>query len=202
MKKHLFIALLFFGRILNTNAQAQLYIEKYKPICDTLSNQFQIPSSVILGVAMIESGNGQGRTAKLLNNHFGIVGPNNLRKTHHIKTRYRQYDSDTASFSSFCRLVASKKFYNNLKGDSNVYIWLTSIGHSGYCRYPRSWAITIINQLKKYGLLNKNVTPPVNWEKPLIKKHKKGKSKTGHKSKKKKISIRKIKSRKKHRRRH
>ena len=50
------------------------YIKQFKPLADSLSEEYKIPTAVILGVAIIESGAGTSRNSKLLHNHFGIVG--------------------------------------------------------------------------------------------------------------------------------
>src|SRR5688572_4035402 len=64
------------------------YIKKFKPLADSLSEEYKIPTAVILGVAIIESGAGTSRNSKLLHNHFGIIGKNDLLKTKGIKSRY------------------------------------------------------------------------------------------------------------------
>lgn len=62
------------------------YINKYKSTARSLSVKYGIPSSVILGVAVVESSSGQNRNSKLLKNHFGIAGKNNLRKKGYIRS--------------------------------------------------------------------------------------------------------------------
>ena len=79
--------------------QKPSFREKYQPLADSLAAAYKIPSAVILGVAIIESGNGTSRNSRLLRNFFGIKGKNNLLKTKGIRSSYKQYRSDTASFS-------------------------------------------------------------------------------------------------------
>jgi flagellum-specific peptidoglycan hydrolase FlgJ len=139
--------------VLNAQAQNKAYIEKYKPLCDSLSAEFGIPSNVILGIAMHESGNGTSRVCRLIHNHFGIVGKNNLRQTHNIKSRYKAYENDTESFLHFCQYVSARKYYQKLKGSTSLNKWLYSIGRAGYCAHPKLWSRMIINILKKSNLL-------------------------------------------------
>ena len=47
------------------------YFQKYQPIADSFESVYGIPSSIMLAVAMQESGGGKSRNAKLLNNHHG-----------------------------------------------------------------------------------------------------------------------------------
>jgi flagellum-specific peptidoglycan hydrolase FlgJ len=138
---------------LNAQAQNKAYIAKYKPLCDSLSVEYGIPSNVILGIAMHESGNGTSRVCRLIHNHFGIVGKNNLRQTHNIKSRYRAYENDTLSFVHFCQYVSARKYYQNLKGSTNINNWLYAVGRAGYCPRPKLWSTMIINILKKSHLL-------------------------------------------------
>ena len=145
------VFLLFFAFPLA--AQNKAYIAKYKPLCDSLSAEYGIPSNVILGIAMHESGNGTSRVCRLLHNHFWIAGKNNLRKTHNIKSRYKAYDNDTQSFIHFCQYVSARKYYVKLKGNESLNKWLFAIGRAGYCQSPKKWSRAVINILKKSHLL-------------------------------------------------
>src|SRR6476646_9604022 len=100
------------------------YIEKYSSLADSLSYEFEIPVSVILGVAIVESSSGKSRNARLLNNHFGIVGKNNLLKTKGIRTKYKQFPDGESSYISLCKLIRKRKFYKRLKGNSDNKLWV------------------------------------------------------------------------------
>ena len=103
---------LFFS--LSGFAQTRSFIQKYRPLADSLSVEYGIPTSVILSISILESASGTSRNCRLLNNFFGIVGKNNLLKTRGIKSRYKQYENDTASFVGFCKLQTKKKYYQKL----------------------------------------------------------------------------------------
>ena len=72
--------LLFISNTAFSQRYATNYVNKYKPVAIRIMNETGIPASVILGVAMLESGMGTSKNAKLLYNHFGIVGRNSLHK--------------------------------------------------------------------------------------------------------------------------
>ncbi|MEP7318137.1 MAG: glucosaminidase domain-containing protein [Panacibacter sp.] len=128
--------------------QAQsAYIKKYCDLADSLSQVYGIPASVILGVAIIESSSGKSRNCKLLNNHFGIVGKNNLLKTKGIKTRYKQYPNAKASFVDFCKVIARKKFYSNLEGNTDYKLWVDAISKTGYSTLPALWKKNVSNAI-------------------------------------------------------
>lgn len=128
------------------------YFNKYKPIADSFEISYGIPSSVMLAVAWFETGGGNTRTSRLLNNHFGITGPNNLRKTHGIKTMYKWFPSDTAGYKGFCDLVAKKSFYPTLKGNSDYRKWVSAIARSGYSGNASLWTSKVTWIIRNYRL--------------------------------------------------
>lgn len=128
------------------------YIHRYRPIADSLSEVYSIPTSIILGVAILESGSGTSRNCKLLNNHFGIVGKNNLLKTKGVKTRYKQYANALASYVDFCRLMTKKKFYKKLKDSKDFNLWTEAISKAGYSEVPDYWKKKVLETIRKNNL--------------------------------------------------
>jgi Bax protein len=133
-------------------AQTKSFVQKYQPLADSLSAEYGIPTAIILGVAIVESGAGTSRNCKLLNNFFGIVGKNNLQKTKGIKSRYKQYPDATASFTDFCKLLAKKKYYKKLKGNMDYKPWVEAISKSGYSEAPTEWKKRVSDTIKKNKL--------------------------------------------------
>lgn len=144
---------IFFILILITQvSRAQTaYIRHYRPLSDSLSAAYGIPTSIILGIAIIESGSCSSQNCKLLNNHFGIVGRNNIFHKKR-KSRYKQYPNSTASYIDFCRLMTRKKFYKTLKGNLNYALWADAISKSGYSEVPSVWKQRLLTTIKKYRL--------------------------------------------------
>jgi Bax protein len=137
--------------ILPAFAQSK-YIRKYRPLADSLSKEYKIPAALILGVAIIESGSGTSRNSKLLNNHFGIIGKNDLMKTNGIKSRYKHYPNVTSSYVAFCKLVKKRKYYEKLKGNDNYNLWLEAMSKSGYSEEPVQWKQRIAAAIRKNKL--------------------------------------------------
>lgn len=133
-------------------SQKPSFREKYQPLADSLGAVYKIPSAVILGVAIIESGNGTSRNSRLLRNFFGIKGKNNLLKTKGIRSSYKQYKSDTASFVDFCKLVERKKFYPPLAGNPDYKTWILALSKTGYSEVPETWRKLITGAIQKNGL--------------------------------------------------
>jgi flagellum-specific peptidoglycan hydrolase FlgJ len=132
------------------------YVKQYKPIADSLSRIYGVPTSVMLGVAIIESGAGKSRNCKLLNNHFGIKGKNDLLKTHGIKSSYKQFKDGRASYVAFCKLMTKKKFYSKLKGTTDHIAWLEAISKAGYSTVPEEWKRNITAAIRKHKLAEDN----------------------------------------------
>lgn len=128
------------------------YVKKYRPTADSLTLVYGVPASVILGVAIMESGSGTSRNCKLLKNHFGIVGKNNLLKTKGIKSRYKQYPNDLASYLDFCKLMTRKKFYKRLKGNMDHKLWADAISKAGYSEIPEIWKQRLLSIIKNNKL--------------------------------------------------
>ncbi|HYM94681.1 MAG TPA: glucosaminidase domain-containing protein [Chitinophagaceae bacterium] len=133
------------------SAQSE-YVQKYSDLADSLSEVYGIPAAVILGIAIIESSSGTSRNCRLLNNHFGIVGRNDLLKTKKIKTRYKQYPNDTSSYVDFCRLMTRKRFYYRLKGNKDYKLWIDAISKAKYSEVPVVWRQRILDAIRKNKL--------------------------------------------------
>jgi len=149
--KALFLAVLFVCCAYTGFAQNK-YVNNHKSIADSLSQVYGIPSAVILGVAVLESGNGTSRNSKLLHNHFGIVGSNKLKQTHGIKSRYKQYNTSLGSFVHFCKLISNKYFYTKLKGSDDASKWIDAISRTGYSTHPQTWKARILKTISRYNL--------------------------------------------------
>ena len=144
-RKILMLAML--GLILTANAQNLSYIDRHKTLTTELSEQFGIPYSVILAVAIVESASGEGKTAKKLKNHFGIVGHNDLKAKKGYRSRYKQYESDEDSFMDFCRMISRKEFYARLKDNSDSKEWISAMSRAGYSEKPKVWEKRILNTI-------------------------------------------------------
>lgn len=125
------------------------YITKYKTIARELSKEYKIPVAVILGIAIVESSAGAGKNCKLLNNHFGLVGKNSLRKSKGASSRYKQYPDAAASYRDFCRMISKKRFYAKLKGHPDYILWIDAISKTGYSENAIVWKKRVIGVIKK-----------------------------------------------------
>ena len=146
------LMLVLLSVIFNCSFAQTKFVKKFRPLADSLSTEYGIPASVILGISVLESSSGTSRNCKLLNNYFGIVGKNKLLKTKGIKTRYKQYDNATASFIDFCHVIKKKKFYKILKGNMNYKLWVDAISKKGYSEIPDIWKERVLTTIRKNKL--------------------------------------------------
>lgn len=124
------------------------YFNKYKPLADSLGDKYGVPSCIILCVGFLESGSGKSKVAKILNNHFGIVGKNNLHKKGGFKSKYKYFYSVSDSYINFCKLITSKDYYSTLKGNKNIDKWAIAIASKGYAENANVWSRYIIKLAK------------------------------------------------------
>ena len=152
MKKYsylIFVALPFMFSIVNGQAN---YIKEYKPMVDSLSAMYQIPSSVIFGVAILESGGGVSVVGRRLNNHFGLKGRVAGGDTVSIKSSYRYFARPVDSYVFFCNLLVKRKFYPALKGNNDYKKWVTAISKTGYAANAAVWSKHVIDIIRKSNL--------------------------------------------------
>lgn len=128
------------------------YFKKYQAIADSFETIYNIPSSVMLGVAALESGYGKSNAAKNLNNHFGIISSEKSMQTPKNKSKYRQFSSVEKSFEEFCLIIRLKSFYSKLRGNIDYTKWIYAISKTNYVNPSKSkkWALNIISIIKKY----------------------------------------------------
>lgn len=106
MKKILLITTLLIST-LAASAQkntSQSYIEKFKDDAIKIMHETGIPASIVLGVAMHESGCGNSNIAQNLNNQFGVKGYNTVVYTKHNK-KFVPLIKDTIRFLTRSRTL-------------------------------------------------------------------------------------------------
>lgn len=148
LKTFKFLAVGIFLMMASQNMQAQnSYIKQNRDYAEALSKEYGIPSSIILAVAFVETGGGTSKNSKILNNHFGIVGKNTVNNS-----RYRSFSSVKESYRAFCELLARKKYYLRLKGNSEHKDWVKAIASAGYSTQPGEWMRRVNLIINKFGL--------------------------------------------------
>jgi flagellum-specific peptidoglycan hydrolase FlgJ len=159
MKRPVLTALLLATALL-VNAQKntpKTYIERFKDDAIKIMHQTGVPASIVLGVAMHESGCGNSALAQNLNNQFGVKGGGGATYYHHkklVKTKYKRYPSVYDSFQDFARIMTERKEFSILADKLTHFdykAWAKGIQNHGYCS-SRTWASQVTAIIKKYQL--------------------------------------------------
>ena len=159
MKKTLLIATLLISSI-GAFAQKNTslgYIEQFKDNAVSIMHETGIPASIILGIAMHESGNGNSSIAKNLNNQFGVKGGGGAvyyKNKKKVRSAYKKYESILDSFADFARIITERRAVGRIADDisQNDYEkWVRSIQRSGYAS-SKKWGAQVLNIIRKYQL--------------------------------------------------
>lgn len=151
LKSFVLVLALGIFAITKVSAQSSAYVDKYSPIAKEMMEEHGVPASVILAIAMHESGNGGSKVAKNLNNHFGVKGKNNSTV---IRSAYKGYRSVLDSYDDFVGIVKRKKTTQSLfeKHPGEKYeAWVKAIARSGYST-SKGWTSKVIATIRKYHL--------------------------------------------------
>jgi flagellum-specific peptidoglycan hydrolase FlgJ len=159
MRKILLITVLLISAVAASAQKntSETYIEKFKDDAIRIMHETGVPASIILGVAMHESGCGNSSVAQHLNNQFGMKGYGTVvyYKNHKkVHSSYKQYNSVLESFEDFARIMTDKKQFNYLGDEYTHYDyinWARGIQRSGYAS-SRKWASQVLGIIQKYNL--------------------------------------------------
>ena len=128
---------------------AKKYIELYNEAAIRTMEEYGVPASIVLGVAIHESASGNSKIARNLNNHFGMKGKSGPKP---IKSAYKGYEDVDASYQDFATLL--KKRFSKLfqKYPVNDYrSWAFGIQRGGYAA-SGTWASQVLAIIKTYKL--------------------------------------------------
>ncbi|MHA8085110.1 glucosaminidase domain-containing protein [Aquirufa antheringensis] len=147
MKPIFFFIVLFFQLSAQAFQGTQEKIQRYKPFIDSLSQVYGIPSKLIIGVGICESGFGQSKQSIKQNNYFGLRGKYSRKK----KSSFKHYTRPEDSMVDFCEVLASKKYYKTLKGNPDEMKWTRAMAKARYAANAKRW----IRLMKKsFTLIN------------------------------------------------
>jgi flagellum-specific peptidoglycan hydrolase FlgJ len=150
----LLLNILFFSALFSLRAQsaAEAYVNKFNYLAIEILNIYQIPASLILGIALQESAAGTSKLCRVNHNHFGVKGRVKSSKTKSgYVTSYRKFESDEASYLYIGELISSRKYYTVLKGNMDYMKWLKAIHAAKYATSP-TWVSHVDKMIKRYNL--------------------------------------------------
>jgi Bax protein len=131
----------------------QKYIDKYKDMATRMMEKHGIPVSVILGIAIHESGSGTSKNCVYLHNHFGMIAGKGKKQTPAgFASFYRYFETDSLSYEHFAQYIINRKFYPKLKGDMDYRKWLNAIGSAGYSANKQRWVGAVSLTIRRFKL--------------------------------------------------
>lgn len=82
-----------------------------------------------------ESGFGQSKQSIKQHNYFGLRGKYSRKK----KSSFKHYARPEDSMVDFCEVLASKKYYTNLKGNPDPMKWTRAMAKARYAANAKRW---------------------------------------------------------------
>ena len=150
---HILILVLLARPVFSFGQGIESYIEKYQGLACDMMNLYNIPASVTLSIAIVESGAGTSKLASKFHNHFGITGKNyDAIKKLGSRSRYKEYESDTESYNHFCQVITHKRFYQALINNPDYKVWISAIGRSGYANAANHWRKKVLSTINRHQL--------------------------------------------------
>jgi flagellum-specific peptidoglycan hydrolase FlgJ len=158
--KKLLLLMLLSGTCLLASAQKNTptsYIQQFKEDAIRIMHETGVPASIILGVAMHESGCGNSALAQHLNNQFGVKGGSHnvyYRHNKKVSTAYKRYESVYDSFQDFARIMTERSEFSGLAGQFTHFDyqgWAHGIQKHGYA-HDRKWSKYVLTIIEKYQL--------------------------------------------------
>jgi len=168
--KKIFLSLTLLGLCFYASAQKntpQSYIDQFKADAIKIMHETGVPASIVLGVAMHESGCGNSELAKHLNNQFGVKGNGHIvyyKNKKPVRTLYKHYSSVYDSFQDFARIMTERKEFSDLieKLPHFDYMgWAHGIQRHGYAS-DHLWSARVLAIIEKYQLYNFDENPNDN----------------------------------------
>jgi flagellum-specific peptidoglycan hydrolase FlgJ len=168
MKKLLLVTLVLLSATI-ASAQKntpQSYIEQFKEDAIRIMHETGVPASIVLGVAMHESGCGNSKLAKNLNNQFGVKGGGTVYYSHKkpVHTAYKKYGSVYDSFQDFARIMTERSEFSGLSLNLTHFDyqgWAHGIQKHGYA-HDKKWSKYVLGIIDHYHLYLFDENPGTN----------------------------------------
>ncbi len=162
------------------NGRMMSYIEQYKYLAIQEMHRSQIPASIKLAQAILESQAGTSLLATKANNHFGIKCGDSWsgntyylkdddydRNGNHIQSCFRMYEDASQSFMAHSDFISGRGRVNNRYAvlfslaKDNYKGWAEGLQKLGYATHPlyAKRLINIIEDYQLYTLDEKELTP-------------------------------------------
>jgi len=144
MENRLLILFLILGHhLFSQNMSRSEYIERYKREAISQMKKYNIPASITLAQAILESADGNSELAKNSNNHFGIKCHSSWEgeKVYHDDDEegecFRAYDNIEQSFEDHSKFLLKERYADLFKLNIEDYkSWARGLKKAGYATNP------------------------------------------------------------------
>ena len=159
MENRLLILFLFLGNYLfSQNMSRSEYIERFKGEAISQMEKYNIPASITLAQAILESGDGNSELAIKSNNHFGIKCHSNWKgeKVFHDDDEkgecFRAYKNIKQSFEDHSIFLLKERYAELFNLDIEDYkSWAKGLKKAGYATNP-NYAKQLIKIIEDHNL--------------------------------------------------
>ncbi len=135
------------------------FIQKYAPVAVKEMETYNIPASIKMAQALIESRAGRSKLAVNNNNHFGMkCFSRRCNKNHctnatddHHKDFFRKFDSPAASWKEHSKLISQGRYKSLQNHKLDYKKWAVGLKKAGYAT-DKKYATKLINIIEKYQL--------------------------------------------------
>ena len=150
MRISLVILFLFACMLVHPQSAATKYIEKFDVLALEVLRTYDIPASLVLGIALQESAAGTSKLCRTHFNHFGVKGKSPKTKSGYTSA-YRKFGSDEEAYLHFGEMISRKKYYSTLKGDMDYMKWLKAMKAANYAA-SSLWITHVDTMIRRYNL--------------------------------------------------
>lgn len=154
----LFIVLLCTSTLFAQNNAYTSYIAKYHRLAQQHMHKYNIPASITLAQALLESGAGRSTLATKANNHFGIkatgnwTGPYICRDDDRPNERFRKYKDPKESYEDHSRFLLKPRYASLFTYSTTDYKnWAKGLKRAGYATNAH-YAQHLIQLIESYRL--------------------------------------------------
>ncbi len=123
---------LFFFYVFTGTSPVSPFLQRFAPLAKTFEEQYNVPASVQLGIAAVESGWGTSIGAKNYNAYFGMGGNYKGQSWTSQDGQSRAYFTAWESWKDFINHLTKSPYYQNCHGPSiEEWVWCISRSYVG-----------------------------------------------------------------------
>jgi len=152
MRITLILLFLLTSCFIQAQSVAEKYIQKFDSLAIEVLLKYDIPASLVLGIALQESAAGTSKLCRVNKNHFGVKSRVKSSKTKSgYMSKYRTFDTDEDAYLHFGEMLSKRKYYPKLKENMDYMLWLKAMKAAKYAT-SQHWISHVDAMIKRYNL--------------------------------------------------